>query len=170
MNMRELAAIFFVPKESNSGTSSPEKGGDAANPSEPPPSPLAGDFDLSNIYREKGIPPVPFSAEQALDLLGSWLRAETRGQGFSDLLKEKNPAAVAEDAKLKIDALTAAAEHLPGEFADFIASTQNEIANLEAEIRDKREAIERAQAQGDQIAQLCRSEAERLKSLLQFLG
>jgi hypothetical protein len=166
---------FVVLEKRSADVPTPETRADSATPSSPPASAPAGDFDLTDVYRQKGISPLPFTAEHALDLLSSLpkaFRGETKRQGLIDLLEENStsPAAVAEDARRKIDALTAAADSLPGAFADFIADTQNEIAKLEAAIQEKREAVETAQVEGEKNAQQCRAEAERLKTLLQFLG
>lgn len=172
--MRWLEKFVVLDKRSADAPTT-ETRADSATPSSPPAPAPAGDFNLTNVYRQKGISPLPFTAEQALDLLSSLpkaFRGETKRQGLIDLLEENSTslAAVAEDARRKVDALTAEADNFSVAFADFITSTEEEIAKLEAEIREKREAVETAQVEGEKNAQLCRDEAERLKTLLQFLG
>ncbi len=171
MGLRELLEKFVVFDEASTNYFRRPKEREEGVPS-PTPSP---DFDLSDVYRQRGISPVPFSAEQALALLDSLpkgIRPETRRQAFIDLLEgiSTSPAAVKEDARGKVDALTAQADDASGEFAEFITNTEEEIAGLEKEIRDKQEALEHARAAEEQVTQQCRAEAERLKTLLQILG
>ena len=176
MKWNEVLEIFVAPKESRPNASMPGREGDAAvTPSGPPSPTQAENFKAADLYRRLGVPQVAFTAEQALDLLGVLPKGfsdETKRQGLKELLEENSTssAAVAEDVRRKVEALAAAADNISGESADFITATEDEITKIEAEIREKREAIERAKATEEQITQHCHTEADRLKSLLQFLG
>jgi hypothetical protein len=138
-----------------------------------------GDFDLSGIYRQAGLPNAPFTAEQALETLAALpkeLGPDTLRQGLKDLLHAKSAKlgftteSVAEDAKRKFDTLNAALKSLPSEFAEFITTSEAEIARLTEQIEEKREAIEQAKQQLQEFSQKCRLETERLAKLLQLLG
>src|SRR5436309_2544097 len=96
----------------------------------------AGDFDLSDIYKQEGISPGAFTAEQALEVLGSLpqeLSLETQRQVFKELLRAKGmtlgvpPEVVLEDARRKIAVLTASVKSIPGQVADFVAASESEI-------------------------------------------
>ena len=175
MKLRGVLEKIFVFDESSPGASQlnePEKG---ANPGALPSRAAAARFDLTEVYRERDISSEPFTAEQALALLEhlpTALRGPTKKQVLIDLLTDNRttPEAVAEDAQRKIGALTAEADDLTEESAEFVTATEQEIGRLEAAIREKREAIEQAKLTGEQSSEQCRTEAERLKTLLQFLG
>ena len=173
MGLRELLEKFVVFDEASPDPRKPENRDDPANPSGPPPPAIT--FDLSDVYRRRGVSSAPFTAEQTLELLGPLLKGlsvELQRQVLKELLAKNSTSstAVAEDARRKVDALTDEADNASGEFAEFITNTEEEIASLEKEIREKQEALEHAKAAAEQITQQCRAEAERLKTLLQILG
>jgi hypothetical protein len=147
----------------------------AGPPSTAPPSSSTerpdGDFDLSVIYRRAGIPVAPFTAEQALETLASLPKefgAETLRQGLKDLLHAKSvtPESVVEDAKRKLETV----KSLPGQFAEFITTSESDIARLQEQIDEKHKAIEQAQRQQHELDQKCQLETERLAKLLELLG
>jgi hypothetical protein len=178
MGFRDLLGKFVVLGEEIPSTTVLDAGlGDAAQ--SPPSSPVAPlpveGFDLSAVYEQEGILSVPFTAEQALEILHSLpsgLVDDTKRQVLRDILQARSvsPTAIAEDAKRKIDALTAVGARIAGQIAEFIDSTGVEIAKLQQQIHEKRTAVEQAQSQQRQLAQLSRTEAERLQYILQFLG
>jgi hypothetical protein len=134
------------------------------------------DLDLSDIYEQERISPAPFAAEQALELLDALpkeLTPETRRQVFNELLRARStvpPEVVLEDARRKVGALTASVTAIPGQVTDFVAALETEIAHLENQIREKREAMEQAQTQQRRITQKCQAEIERLTVVLRLLG
>lgn len=149
------------------------------SPPAPPPTSPTSDFDVSDIYRQMGISPAPFTAEQArelLDRLPEELTFDLKRQVASQVLRAKTatlsmpPTAVVEDARRKVDALNGAVERISGQVADFISTTEDEITHLQEEIQEKHKAIEEAQVQEQQLIQVCRLEAERLRAVLEFFG
>jgi hypothetical protein len=186
VNLRDLIGKFIVIEErklvSPNGDLSPVAVSPvdaSATPPDPTLSPLAEDFDFSAIYRQAGILPAAFLAEQALEILDSLpkeLSSDTKNRAARELLLTKStmagvPAeAVGEDARCKVEALTAAAEGLAEQVSDFSTNTESDIANLQEQIVEKRRAIEQAQTQEKQIAQKCRTEAERLKAVAQIFS
>lgn len=179
MNLRELVGKFIVFEKDPGLTPDAEIVSPAVT-STPLPSSASGvlqesNLDLSDIYHQAGLSPVPFTAEQALITLNSLpqeLKPETKQQVLNEMLQAKSAAlgthltVVIEDAKAKVNALTAAAEEISRQAADFIATTRTEIADLEEQIEEKHKAVEQVQGQEQELTKVCLAEVERLKTLL----
>ncbi|PYQ55948.1 MAG: hypothetical protein DMF53_27050 [Acidobacteria bacterium] len=148
----------------------------AASPS--PAAPQLADFDFADLYQKGGIPPAALTAEQALEILGSLpkeLSPETQRQVFKELLRAKGatlgvpPEAAMEDARRKIDILSAEAKAIPEKLAEFTSSMESEIENLEEQIRERKKAIDDVKEGQQQAIKKCHSEIERLTRVLQLL-
>jgi hypothetical protein len=182
MSFREVLKKFVVFDDKEPGP--PAEPGDSPAPpagdgsSSPAAASQLGDFDLADLYQQGGITPAALTAEKALEILRTLpegLSPEIQSQAFKDLLRKKgaplgvSPETVVEDARRKIDVLSASAKGVPEKLAEFISSAESEIANLEEQIRERKKAIEEAQEQQRQLTQKCRSEIDRLTTVLQLL-
>jgi len=189
MSFRDVLGKFIVlekkpesPVESSSPLRLPAVAPSALPPSAPSPSapaaPQIEGFDLSDLYQQEGVLPATLTAEHALKILSSLpegLSPEIQRQAFNDLLQKEStklgvrPEAVLEDARHKIDVLTASVKGIPGQVADFVAAAESAIAHHEEQIREKRQAIKEAQEQQSRLTQKCRSEIDQLTVVLQLL-
>lgn len=181
MSFREVLKKFVVFDETEPGP--PAEPGASSVPladpaSAPSPASQLGDFDLADLYQQEGIPPAALTAEQALEILRTLpegLSPEIQSQAFKDLLRKKgaplglSPETVVEDARRKINVLSASAKGMPEKLAEFVSSAEAEIASFEEQIRERKKAIEEAQEQQRQLNQKCHSEIERLTTVLQLL-
>jgi hypothetical protein len=143
-------------------------------PSSPPPA-SASNFSLVDIYRQQGISPVPFTAEQALEILAplpKGLAPETKHQVLRDILQVNaiSQATIVEDARRKVGALATATDGFKRTVADFIAQAERDITTLQEQIEEKRKSIGEAQSKEEQFARECQAEAKRLADFLQFFG
>jgi DNA repair exonuclease SbcCD ATPase subunit len=187
MKWREVVGKFIVntgeepdpPAERSPSVAAPSAA-DRISPLGATPSGLsATDFNLSAIYQQEGISPPAFTAEQALEILASLpkeLQPATQRQVFKELLRAKGMAlgvpleVIQDDARRKIEVLTASVKSLPEQVAEFVAVSKSEIAGLEEQIQEKHMAIDQAQSQQRQVTQKCQSEIERLTVVLQLLS
>jgi len=184
MSFSDVLKKFVVFDETESGplaepAASPVPPAAAASPSPAASAaPQLEDFDLADLYQQGGITPAALTAEQALEILRTLpdgLSPEIQSQAFKDLLRKKgaplgvSPETVVEDARRKIDVLSASAKGMPEKLAEFISSAEAEIANLEEQVQERKKAIGEAQEQQRQLTQKCRSEIDRLTTVLQLL-
>jgi hypothetical protein len=185
MSFREVLKKFVV-FDDRPEPGPPSVPGAPGAPPVPPagadsPSPAAsqlGDFDLTDLYQQEGIPSAALAAEKALEILRSLpegLSPEIQSQAFKDLLRKKgaplgvSPETVVEDARRKINVLSASAKGMPEKLSEFISVAEAEIANLEEQVQERKKAIGEAQEQQRQLTQKCRSEIDRLTTVLQLL-
>jgi hypothetical protein len=138
-----------------------------------------GKADFGPIYRQSGLPPAPFTAEQMLEMLASLppeLPLDTKRQTVKVTLNAMGktigatPETIVADASRKLAALTAYMDHLTKETADSAAAAQQEITALQAQIEEKRRSIETAQQKQAQMRQLCDAESDRLDDVLEFFS
>ena len=135
--------------------------------------------DFSSVYAQAGIPASPFSAEQALDLIAGMpaeLPLETKRQTIRMTVNAMGkaigatPETIVADASRKLAALAAYGEAAATRTAEFTASTEMEIAALQAQIDQKRTAIQTARGNQTQIQQACHAETDRLDDVLEFFS
>ena len=138
-----------------------------------------GKVEFTAIYEQAGLPPVPFSAEQMLDMLNSLpleLPLDTKRQTVKVTLGSMGksigatPETIVADASRKLAALTAFMETLSRETAEFITTSELEIAALQAQIEEKRKAIQATQEKQAQARQMCDAESDRLDDVLEFFS
>lgn len=127
-----------------------------------------GRADFHAIYEHAGLPAAPFTAEQMLDMLGSLppeLPLSTRRQTVKVTLDAMGRSqgvtadTIVTDASRKMAALAAYSEALSKQTAETVTSAQSEIAALQAQIEERRQAI-----------QLCNAESDRLDDVLEFFS
>jgi len=149
---------------------------------EGPPPPVAapdGTVDFAALYQQALLPAASFSAEQMLEMLASLpadLPLETRRQTVKVTLASMGkaigatPETIVADATRKLAALNAYVDHLARQTSEFVANTELEIAALQAQIDEKRRAIQAAQQQQTQATSACEREADRLDDVLEFFS
>lgn len=150
-------------------------------PEQPAPPILSpdGKLDLQAIYRQASLPTSSFTAEQVLEMLASLpaelplgVRRQTVKATLSTMGKTigATPETVVADASRKLAALSAYTEAMAKQTAEFVASAQLEVAALQAQIEEKRRAIEARQRELASVTQLCEQEADRLDDILEFFS
>jgi len=138
-----------------------------------------GKADFAAIYESAGLPAVPFSAEQMLDMLDSLpaelplaMRRQTVKVTLGALGKTTGTTSdsIVADASRKLAALAAYANNLGQQTKAQTAAAENEIAALEAQIADKRRTVAEAQATLADAVQRCTAESDHLDDVLEFFS
>jgi hypothetical protein len=136
-----------------------------------------GAVDFSSVYRQAGIPSAAFTAEQTLDMIAGMpkeLPLETKRQTVRVTLGAigksigATPETIIADASRKLAALSSYADSAAQRTAEFTTATEREIAALQAQIDEKRRAIETARENQATIQQACHAETDRLDDVLEF--
>jgi hypothetical protein len=146
----------------------------------PPPVVTAdGKVDFSAIYQQAALPATSFTAEQMLDMLASLpagLPLETKRQTVTVTLGAMgkaigaSPETIVADTSRKLAALAAYGESVSQQTAEFVTRSELEIAALQAQIEEKRKAIQAAQEQHAQSSHMCEAESDRLDDVLEFFS
>jgi len=138
-----------------------------------------GTVQFSALYQQAGLPPVPFTAEQMLDMLTSLpadLPLEAKRLTVKATMNAMGkaigatPENIVTDASRKVAALSAYVDAMSRQAADFAAKSEMEIATLQAQIAEKRKAVDAAKGQLAQVTQSCKVEADRLDDVLEFFS
>lgn len=131
------------------------------------------------IYQGSGLPAVPFTAEQVLQLVQSLpaeLPMETKRQmvnvSISAMGKSigANPENIVADASRKLAALSAFTDHIAQDTGEFVSNAEKEIGLLQAKIEERKKQIESAQHKQTTVTQSCKTEADRLDDILEFFS
>ncbi len=146
---------------------------------EPAPAAAGGPSDFAPIYKRAGLPETPFTAEQMLDMMASLpadLPIEVKRQTVKVTLGAlgksigATPETIVADASRKLAALASYSEALGKHTTEVISRTNFEIAALQAQIEEKRKAIQAAQAKNARITEACNAESGRLDDVLEFFS
>ena len=138
-----------------------------------------GQADFGAIYAQAGLPTVPFTAEQMRDMLNSLpaelplaMRRQTMKVTLNAMGKTVGATAdgIVADASRKMAALAAYAGGLSEQTKAASASAEQEIAALEAQIQEKRQAVARSQATLTEAVQRCNAESDHLDDVLEFFS
>jgi hypothetical protein len=138
-----------------------------------------GQLDFPALYTAAGLPAVPFSAEQMLDMLASLpqeLPLDTRRQTVKVTLGAlgksagATPDTIVADASRKLAALASYAESLAQQTTQTVAAAEQEIAALTARIEAQRRAITEARQRLTQVTEACHAESDRLDDVLEFFS
>lgn len=138
-----------------------------------------GLVDFPALYAQAQVPAVPFSAEQAEEMLAHMpanVSPEARQQVISVTLAALGrsvggtPEAIVADAARKQAALRAFRAARADQLADLTTTAQARVAALEREIEDSRAVIDRANRQYEALADSCRSEEARLDAVVDFFS
>lgn len=139
----------------------------------------AGAVNFSSIYALAALPSSPFSAEQVLELLATLpasLPIEAKRATVNVTVNAMAKAtgvtsdAIVADASRKLAALTAYAKSYADQATQFITRADAEITALEAEIEQKKRAIDDAKAKQTKMVQACTAESDRLDDVLEFFS
>lgn len=138
-----------------------------------------GQADFGAIYAQAGLPTVPFTAEQMRDMLNSLpaelplaMRRQTMKVTLDALGKTVGATSdgIVADASRKMAALAAYAGSLSQQTKAQTAQAEQEIAALEAQIQEKRQAVARSQATLTEAVQRCNAESDHLDDVLEFFS
>jgi hypothetical protein len=156
-------------------------------PAPPDPAPGEGDspvdadglVDFARLYAQAGVPAVPFTAEQALDMLQNMpanvsedARQQIIGVTLSALGRSVGgtPEAIVADAARKQAALQEFRRARGDQLVELTGTAQARIAALEREIAESREVIARATRQYETLSGNCQAEEARLDGVVDFFS
>jgi len=150
-----------------------------ATESDVSPVDAGGLVNFDALYQQAKVPVVPFTAEQALDMLGRMpanVSAEARQQVITVTLAALGrsvggtPEAIVADATRKQAALQEFRRTRGDQLVDLTSAAQAHIAELQRGIENSQGMIEKAKRQYDTLAQACQSEETRLDTVVDFFS
>lgn len=136
-----------------------------------------GTVDFQAVYTAANVVAAGFGAEQVLELirqLPAELPLEAKRQtvkvsvGAMGRALGVTPETVVADASRKLAAIAAYAEQHQTLTLELVTKSQAAIAELEAQIAERKRSIALAQQRAEQIATQCKTEADRLDDVLEF--
>jgi hypothetical protein len=136
-----------------------------------------GEVAFADVYASVGLTPVAFSAEDALQVIGSLpaeLPLEVKRKTVNATLTAMGRTmgvdtnGVVADASRKIAAVSAFGEQLQHQTQQYVNLTEAQISKLEAEIAELRGRIQSAQASLARATAQCTAETDRLDDVLEF--
>lgn len=139
----------------------------------------SGAVSFSAIYKLANLPTSPFSAEQVLDLLAKLpaeLPIDAKRATVNVTVNAMAQAtgvtadAIVADASRKLAALAAYAKSYADQASQFITKADAEITGLQAEIEQKKRAIDDAKDKQTQMVHACTGESDRLDEVLEFFS
>jgi len=155
---------------------------DEINPTAHPDIPVidgSGAVSFPAIYKLANLPSSPFSAEQVLELLSKLpaeLPIEAKRATVNATVNAMAQAtgvtadAIVADASRKLAALAAYAKSYADQASQFITKADAEITALQAEIEQKKRAIDDAKGKQSQMVHACTGESDRLDEVLEFFS
>lgn len=135
--------------------------------------------DFQVIYRKAGLPAVSFTAEELIAMVASLpselpphTKRHTVLVSLAALGKSigATPETICDDGTRKVAALMSKIDRTNQETQEFTATTEREIAGLQAQIAEKHSAITAAKQRQATIVEACTSESGRLNEMLNFFG
>jgi len=138
-----------------------------------------GEVNFTSIYSLANLPSSPFSAEQVLELLATLpkelpieARRATVNVTVNAMAKATgvNADAIVADASRKLAALASYAKSYADQASQFITRADAEITALQAEIEQKKRAIDDAKSKQTQLVHACTAESDRLDEVLEFFS
>ena len=152
-----------------------------AVPSSDDVSPVDADglVSFERVYEQAGVPVVPFTAEQALDMLHNMppgVSDDSRQQIINVTLSALGrsvggtPEAIVADATRKQAALSAFRQTRGDGLADLTTAAEAHVAELQREIEKSQAVIEQAKRQFETLAQGCQEEEARLDTVVDFFS
>ena len=140
---------------------------------------LDGSVDFAAIYRQASLPATPFDAEQFLEMLSSLpqeLPLDTKRSTVKVSLNAlgkttgTTPDTIVADASRKLAALASYLDSLGKLTNEQVAKAEQEIAEFQARIEERRKAIQSAQQLLFETTQRCTVESDRLDDVLEFFS
>lgn len=136
-----------------------------------------GKVDFGDIYTRAGLPPSPFSAEQALEVMSSLpqeLPLEVRRKTVQATLGAMgkamgvNTESVVADASRKLAAIAAYGEALEHQVRQFVSSSETKITDLQRQIEMEKASVADVEAKLAEALGTCEKESDRLDDVLEF--
>lgn len=133
--------------------------------------------DFNAVYQRAGLPVVPFTAEQALEVIHSLpadLPIDVRRKTVQATLQTMGKAmgvgtdAVLSDATRKLAALAAYEDLLKGQTEAYCTKVQGQIADLERQIAEHKTDIDNTRLMLESATKSCTDESERLDDVIEF--
>jgi len=122
----------------------------------------SGNVDFSAIYALANLPKeLPIEAKRAT--VNVTVNAMAKATGVT-------PDAIVADASRKLAALAAYAKSYADQASQFITRADAEITALQAEIEQKKRAIDDAKGKQSQMVHCCTTESDRLDEVLEFFS
>ena len=138
-----------------------------------------GLVDFEALYTLAGVPAVPFTAEQALEMLRnmpSGVSEEARQQIINATLSALGksvggtPEAIVADAARKQAALQSFRQTRGEQLVELTSAAEAKIAELQREIAKSQAMVEAAKRQYAHLSDNCRSEEARLDTVVDFFS
>ena len=149
------------------------------SPGDDSPVDADGLVSFDRLYAQAGVPVVPFTAEQALDMLHNMppgVSDDSRQQIINITLAALGrsvggtPEAIVADATRKQAALSAFRQTRGDGLADLTTAAEAHIADLQREIAKSQDMITQAKHQYEALAQGCQDEEARLDTVVDFFS
>ncbi len=152
-----------------------------AVPAEDDASPVDADglVSFDRLYAQAGVPVVPFTAEQALDMLHNMppgVSDDARQQIITVTLAALGrsvggtPEAIVADATRKQGALQGFRQARGGDLADLTTAAEARVAELQREIAQSQALVAQAKRQYEALSQGCQAEEARLDTVVDFFS
>ncbi len=138
-----------------------------------------GLVDFERLYAQAGVPVVPFTAEQALDMLHNMpggVSEAARQQVINVTLAALGrsvggtPEAIVADATRKQAALQQFRQTRGDQLADLTTAAEARLAELQREIAKNQAMMEAAKTQYAHLSEHCQSEEARLDTVVDFFS
>ena len=138
-----------------------------------------GTVSFERLYAQAGVPVVPFTAEQALDMLHNMppgVSDDSRQQIINVTLAALGrsvggtPEAIVADATRKQAALQAFRQTRGEGLADLTTAAEAHVAELQREIAQSQAMIAQAKHQYEALSQSCQAEETRLDTVVDFFS
>ena len=147
----------------------------------PEASPVDADglVDFPALYAQAGVPTVPFTAEQAQEMLTQMpanVSEETRQQVINVTLAALGrsvggtPEAIVADASRKQAALRAFRASRGDQLVELTSAAQARIADMERQIETSKAVIEQAKQQYQTLSEACEAEEASLDNVVDFFS
>ena len=138
-----------------------------------------GLVDFETLYTLAGVPAVPFTAEQALDMLQhmpSTVSEEARQQIINATLSARGksvggtPEAIVADATRKQAALQKFRQTRGDQLAELTSAAEAKVTELEREIAKSQAIVEAAKRQYAHLSENCQTEEAQLDKVVDFFS
>ena len=135
--------------------------------------------DFAGIYGQANLPSVAFTAEQIVGMLSELpaeLPLDTKRRTVKAALNTMGksvgatPETIVADANRKRAVLASYIDSISRQTETFVKDAEEQVAALQAQIEDKRVAIQTMQNKQVRAVQLCQAESTKLHEVLEFFS
>lgn len=177
-NLRKKTLAELMNELETPGAST--EGGPAAVTFDAPPDTAiqGGQVDFGAIYQQAGVPQIPFTAEQTLELIRSLpadlpitTKRQTLDASLNTLGRAMNVSKeqVLLDANQKLQALVAYEEAAKQQRDAAVAAMQERVKELQAQIDAERQKAAQAESQYQRVVAQCEAQGDLLDEVQEFL-